>query len=61
MLYINLYLYFLLLEKRANGKSESSKDRWILDEKNYGKKSDFHILSKIEDINMEFLFKEIKL
>ncbi|CAG8724612.1 14865_t:CDS:10, partial [Dentiscutata erythropus] len=44
----------------ANGESESSKERRILDGKNHGRKPDFRILSKIDDVNTEFLFGEIK-
>ncbi|CAG8726218.1 1806_t:CDS:2, partial [Racocetra fulgida] len=40
--------------------SESSKERRILDEKNHRRKLDFRILSKIDDVNTEFLFGEIK-
>ncbi|CAB5211477.1 unnamed protein product [Rhizophagus irregularis] len=44
----------------ANGESESSKERRILNGNNHGRKPDFRVLSKIDDVNMEFLFGEIK-
>ncbi|CAI2201205.1 9581_t:CDS:2, partial [Funneliformis geosporum] len=44
----------------ANGESESSKARRLLDGNNRGRKPDFRVLSKIDDINREFLFGEIK-
>ncbi|CAG8783473.1 15959_t:CDS:1, partial [Racocetra fulgida] len=40
--------------------SESSKEKQILDGKNHGRKLDFCILSKIDDVNTEFLFGKIK-
>jgi len=53
-------LIFLSSEQRANGESESLKARRILDGKNHGRKPDFRVLSKVDDVNMEFLFGEIK-
>ncbi|GES92169.1 hypothetical protein GLOIN_2v1885930 [Rhizophagus clarus] len=44
----------------ANSESASSKERRILDRKNHGRKPDFWVLSKINDINVKFLFGEIK-
>ncbi|CAI2202140.1 18641_t:CDS:2, partial [Funneliformis geosporum] len=44
----------------ANGESESSKASRILDGNNHGRKPDFRVLSKIDDINREFLISEIK-
>ncbi|CAG8615063.1 14997_t:CDS:10, partial [Funneliformis caledonium] len=44
----------------ANGESESSKERRILDGNNHGRKPDFRVLGQIDDINREFLFGEIK-
>ncbi|CAG8463275.1 4620_t:CDS:10 [Acaulospora morrowiae] len=44
----------------ANGESESSKERRLLDGHNHGRKSDFRILSKIDDTEREFVFDEIK-
>jgi len=44
----------------ANSESASSKERRILDGSNHGRKPDFRVLSKIDDINIEFLFGEIK-
>jgi len=41
----------------ANGESKSSKERRMLDGKNHGRKP---VLSKIDDVNIEFLFGEIK-
>ncbi len=45
---------------RANGESESSKERRILDGNNHGRKPDFRVLGKIDDVNREFLFGEVK-
>ncbi|KAF0365846.1 hypothetical protein F8M41_013685 [Gigaspora margarita] len=44
----------------ANGESESSKERRLLDGHNHGRKPDFWILSMIDDIEREFIFGEIK-
>ncbi|CAG8619095.1 10558_t:CDS:2 [Dentiscutata erythropus] len=44
----------------ANRESESSKERRLLDGHNHGRKPDFRILSKIDDIEREFMFGEIK-
>ncbi|CAG8616063.1 4450_t:CDS:10, partial [Ambispora leptoticha] len=44
----------------ANGESESSKERRLLDGHNHGRKPDFRILSKIDDTEREFVFGEIK-
>lgn len=44
----------------ANGESESSKERRLLDGHNHGRKPDFRILSKIDDTEREFIFGEIK-
>ncbi|CAB4397015.1 unnamed protein product [Rhizophagus irregularis] len=44
----------------ANGESESSKERRLLDGHNHGRKPDFQILSKIDDTEREFIFGEIK-
>ncbi|RIA84923.1 hypothetical protein C1645_831544 [Glomus cerebriforme] len=44
----------------ANEESKSSKERQILDGKNHGRKLDFCVLSKVDNINMKFLFGEIK-
>ncbi|CAG8621023.1 1390_t:CDS:10, partial [Acaulospora morrowiae] len=44
----------------ANGESKSPKERRLLDGHNHGRKSDFRILSKIDDTEREFVFGEIK-
>ncbi|EXX59972.1 hypothetical protein RirG_184160 [Rhizophagus irregularis DAOM 197198w] len=44
----------------ANGESESSKERRLLDGHSHGRKPDFRILSKIDDTEREFIFGEIK-
>ncbi|PKC57435.1 hypothetical protein RhiirA1_498216 [Rhizophagus irregularis] len=44
----------------ANSESESSKERRLLDGHRHGRKPDFRILSKIDDIDREFIFGEIK-
>ncbi|CAB4432160.1 unnamed protein product [Rhizophagus irregularis] len=44
----------------ANGESESSEERRLLDSHNYGKKPDFQILTKIDDTDRELMFGEIK-
>ncbi|CAH1766074.1 12297_t:CDS:2 [Entrophospora sp. SA101] len=44
----------------ANGESESSKARCLLDGHNHGRKPDFRILSKIDDTDKELIFGEIK-
>ncbi|CAG8699207.1 13494_t:CDS:10, partial [Funneliformis caledonium] len=44
----------------ADGESESSKERRLLDGHNHGRKPDFRILSKIDDTEREFIFSEIK-
>ncbi|PKY51319.1 hypothetical protein RhiirA4_468268 [Rhizophagus irregularis] len=44
----------------ANGESESSKERRLLDGYNYGRKPDFRILVNIEETDKELIFGEIK-
>ncbi|EXX67310.1 hypothetical protein GLOIN_2v1782850 [Rhizophagus irregularis DAOM 181602=DAOM 197198] len=44
----------------ANGESESSKERRLLDDHNYGRKPDFWILVNIEEADRELIFGEIK-
>lgn len=44
----------------ANGESESSKERRLLDGHNHGRKPDFRILTKIDDTDRELMFGEIK-
>ena len=45
---------------RANGESESSKERRLLDGHNHGRKPDFRILVNIEEADRELIFGEIK-
>ncbi|CAB5395020.1 unnamed protein product [Rhizophagus irregularis] len=44
----------------ANGESESSKERRLLDGHNHGRKPDFRILVNIEEADRELIFGEIK-
>nr|CAG8608924.1 9519_t:CDS:10 [Entrophospora candida] len=44
----------------ANGESESSKARRLLDGHNHGRKPDFWILSKIDDTDKELIFATLK-
>ena len=48
------------MKQRANGKSESSKERRLLDDHNHGRKPDFRILTNIDDTDRELVFGEIK-
>ncbi len=48
------------MKQRANGESESSKERRLLDGHNHGRKPDFRILTKIDDTDRELIFGEIK-
>ncbi|CAG8707098.1 6133_t:CDS:10, partial [Funneliformis mosseae] len=48
------------LNTRANGESESSKERRLLDDHNHSRKLDFQIITKIDDTDRELIFGEIK-
>ncbi|PKB99436.1 hypothetical protein RhiirA5_403621 [Rhizophagus irregularis] len=67
---INLFHQFIIdthffpaalpIYPRANGESESSKERRLLDGHNHGRKPDFRILVNIEEADRELIFGEIK-
>ncbi|GBC09389.1 hypothetical protein RclHR1_08810008 [Rhizophagus clarus] len=52
--------YMNIFKQRANGESESSKERHLLDGHSNGRKPDYRILADIDDANRELIFGEIK-
>ncbi|CAB4430217.1 unnamed protein product [Rhizophagus irregularis] len=56
----HFFLAALPIYPRANGESESSKERRLLDGHNHGRKPDFRILINIEEADRELIFGEIK-
>ena len=51
--YLSTYTYIFCYWNKANGEFKSSKERQILEGKNHGRKSDFCVFSKIDDVNMK--------